>query len=109
MFVGAGTGGSLTGISRRLKELDPNIQIVGVDPCGSLLTPVEHRDPSWKRGPWLLEGTGKDFIPRVLDRTQTDMWVQTPDKESHLMARRLMREEGLMVGSTSGSHFLACL
>ena len=42
-------------------------------------------------------------MPRVIDRTNTDLWVKTPDKESHLMARRMMREEGLMVGSTSGS------
>jgi len=48
-------------------------------------------------------------VPRVLDRTNTDVWVKTPDKESHLMARRLMREEGLMCGSTSGSAMWAAI
>ena len=102
VFIGAGTGGTLCGISRRLKELDSNIQIVCIDPVGSVLTPADKTE-SYVKGPWVLEGTGKDFVPRVIDRTQTDHWIKTPDKESHLMARRLMREEGLMCGSTSGS------
>ena len=69
VFIGAGTGGTLTGISRRLKELDPNIQIVGVDPVGSLLAPADKLSEPDTPGPWVLEGTGKDFIPRVIDRT----------------------------------------
>ena len=74
-----------------------------------MLTPEDKLTEPHSFGPWVLEGTGKDFIPRVIDRTQTDLWIKTPDKESHLMARRLMREEGLMCGSTSGSAMWAAL
>ena len=109
VFIGAGTGGTLTGISRRLKELDPNIQIVAIDPVGSVLTPEDQLTEPHTKGPWVLEGTGKDFVPRVIDRSNTDLWIKTPDRESHLMARRLMREEGLMCGSTSGSAMWAAL
>ena len=70
---------------------------------GSVLTPEDQLTEPHTKGPWVLEGTGKDFVPRVCDRTNTDLWIKTPDRESHLMARRLMREEGLMCGSTSGS------
>lgn len=74
----AGTGGTLTGISRRLKELDPKIQIVAADPDGSILAEPEELNKSGIHS-YKVEGIGYDFIPRVLDRTHTDLWYKTFD------------------------------
>ena len=104
VFLGAGTGGTLTGISRILKEKNPNIKIIAIDPNGSVLAQPESlniENPAEPTGQQ-IEGVGYDFLPRVLDRTLTDDWIKGPDKESYLMARRLMREEGLMCGGSSG-------
>lgn len=104
VFLGAGTGGTLTGISRILKEKNPNIKIIAIDPNGSVLAQPESlniANPAEPTGQQ-IEGVGYDFLPRVLDRTLTDDWIKGPDKESYLMARRLMREEGLMCGGSSG-------
>ena len=111
MVIGAGTGGTLTGISRKLKELDPNIKIIAVDPNGSVLAEpanLNAENPSAESGQ-SIEGIGYDFLPRVCDRTNVDHWIKAPDKESYLMARRLMREEGLMCGGSSGTAFWAAV
>ena len=103
--MGAGTGGTLTGISRAIKEKNPNVKIIAIDPEGSILAqPPEINGPG-PEGGQQVEGIGYDFIPRVLDRTLTDGWLKCPDKESYLWARRLMREEGLMCGGSCGSAF----
>ena len=104
-FIGltAGTGGTLTGIAKRLKEEIPGVRVVGVDPVGSILAgpgPIQ----SYK-----VEGIGYDFIPDVLDRGLVDEWVRTEDRESFSTARRLIRKEGLLVGGSSGSAVWACL
>ena len=97
LVAGAGTGGTLTGIARRLKEEAPHVKIVGVDPVGSILAgpaPVS----SYK-----VEGIGYDFIPKVLDRDLVDEWIKSEDRESFLMARRLIRKEGLLCGGSCGT------
>ena len=101
VVLGMGTGGTLTGISRYLKQKNPNIKIIGVDPPGSSLSGPENFVPSAPGGQ-VIEGTGYDFIPRVYDRTGADIFWSGPDKESFVMARRLMKEEGLMCGGSSG-------
>jgi len=101
VVISAGTGGQITGISRKLKELDPNIQIIGVDPLGSILAePAELN----KEGihSYKVEGIGYDFIPRVIGRDYVDKWLKTDDQESFDYARRLIREEGMLVGGSSG-------
>jgi len=93
----AGTGGTITGIAKKLKEKVKNVRIVGVDPVGSILAgpgPI---------GTYKVEGIGYDFIPKVLDRSLVDEWVKTEDRPSFLMARRLIRQEGLLCGGSSGS------
>ncbi len=101
--AGAGTGGTLSGIARRLKEEAPHVKIVGVDPVGSILAgpgPIT----SYK-----VEGIGYDFIPNVLDRNLVDEWVKSEDRESFLMARRLIRKEGLLCGGSCGTAMWAAI
>ena len=93
----AGTGGSVTGLSKRIKEVCPDCQIIGVDPVGSILAGPEPIQP------YEVEGIGYDFIPKVLDRDRVDRWIKTTDSESFETARRLIREEGLLAGGSSGS------
>jgi len=101
--AGAGTGGTLTGVGRRMKEHNPAIQIIGADPEGSILGGGEP-GPSY-----LVEGIGYDFIPETLDRSVVDRWIKTEDKTSFALALRLIREEALLVGGSSGSTMQAAL
>ena len=103
MFVcGAGTGGTIAGVGRRLKELIPGVQIVGIDPYGSILAQPEALNHEGVHG-YQVEGIGYDFIPKVLERKFVDRWEKTTDKESFLMARRLIRSEGLLCGGSCGA------
>lgn len=104
----AGTGGTITGIGRKIKEKCPNCKIVGVDPEGSILAQPEEINKSDVTF-YEVEGIGYDFIPTVLDRSVVDMWAKSNDKESLLMARRLIKEEGLLCGGSSGSTMYAAV
>jgi cystathionine beta-synthase len=102
-FVAAvGTGGTITGTSRYLKEQNPEVVVVGADPQGSLYTGDEAR-------PYLVEGIGEDFWPETLDREVIDRWVTVSDRDSFLCARRVTREEGLLVGGSAGTAMHAAL
>ncbi len=103
VVIGAGTGGTITGAARKLKELKPECIMVGADPVGSILAGGD------MVGTYKVEGIGYDFIPDVLERDLVDEWVKTTDRESFLLARRLIREEGLLVGGSSGSVLFAAL
>ncbi|XP_059895163.1 cystathionine beta-synthase b [Gadus macrocephalus] len=106
LVAGAGTGGTITGIGRKLKEKCPSITIVGVDPVGSLLAdPLNSPEPS----AYEVEGIGYDFVPTVLDSSVIDVWCKTVDEESFIMARRLIREEGLLCGGSAGTAMAAAM
>lgn len=103
VVMGVGTGGTITGIAERLKKEIPSIQIVGVDPYGSILGGGSEIKP------YLVEGIGYDFFPDVLNNQLIDEYIKVNDKDSFLTARRLIREEGLLVGGSSGSAVWAAL
>ena len=107
IVIGAGTGGTITGIARKFKERIPNCKIVGVDPVGSILAQPD--DLNAEITPYKVEGIGYDFIPTVLDRSIVDKWYKSEDKTSFLMSRRLIKEEGLLCGGSSGSAMYAAL
>src|SRR5947207_11468299 len=99
----AGTGGTISGVARAIKREVPGCQVVGVDPEGSILAgPGEIKT-------YKVEGIGYDFIPDVLDRRLVDEWVKSNDRDSFLMARKLIRQEGLLVGGSSGSAVWAAI
>jgi cystathionine beta-synthase len=99
----AGTGGTLTGVARVIKRELPHVEVIGVDPEGSILAgPGEIK--SYK-----VEGIGYDFIPDVLDRSLVDRWIKSNDRDSFRVARQLIRQEGLLVGGSSGSAVWAAL
>ena len=103
VVISAGTGGTISGVAKRIKEVCPNVKIVGADPVGSILgggTDVH----SYK-----VEGIGYDFIPDVLDQNLIDQWVKTDDKTSFQLALRLIKEEGLLCGGSSGATMMAAL
>lgn len=107
LVAGAGTGGTITGISKYLKEKNEKIVIVGADPKGSILAQPETLNAS--SDGYLVEGIGYDFIPEVLERKHVDKWLKTDDAESFKLARRIIREEGILVGGSSGSALQAAI
>jgi len=103
VVVGVGTGGTITGIAKKLKEKNPKIQIVGADPFGSILGGGDEIFP------YHVEGIGYDFFPDVLDNSLVDQYVKINDQNSFDVARRLIKEEGLLCGGSSGTVVWAAL
>ena len=103
LVAGVGTGGTITGVAKKLKEEIPKIKIVGADPEGSILGGGEEVSS------YLVEGIGYDFIPDVLDNSLIDEYIKTKDEESFIMARRLIKEEGLLCGGSCGATMVAAM
>ena len=100
---GMGTGGTITGVGRYLKERNPAIRIVGVDPIGSILYDLHRGNTDARADGYKVEGIGEDFLPTTLDLSVIDDMVQINDRESFLMTRRLVREEGIFAGGSCGA------
>ena len=99
--AGVGTGGTITGAARYLKAQNPDVLIVGADPEGSIYSGDVH--------PYLTEGIGEDFWPQTFDPALVDRYVRVPDREAFRMARRITREEGILVGGSSGTAVVAAI
>jgi cystathionine beta-synthase len=99
---GVGTGGTISGAGRYLKEQDPDVLVVGADPEGSIYSGDTPR-------PYLVEGIGEDFMPSTFDPSVVDRYVRVSDRDSFLTARAITRQEGILVGGSSGTALFAAL
>src|SRR4051794_9424883 len=95
LVVGVGTGGTITGVARHLRERNPDLVVVGADPVGSIYSGDEVH-------PYLVEGVGEDFWPATYDPTVVDRYVRVSDKDAFLTTRRLAEVEGMLVGGSGG-------
>ncbi|KAK3176937.1 hypothetical protein OEA41_008263 [Lepraria neglecta] len=107
MVAGVGTGGTITGLAKGLRKHNPDIKIIGADPYGSILALPETLNTKYANESYKVEGIGYDFVPDVLEQEIVDTWYKTDDREAFAYARRLIAEEGLLVGGSSGSAMAA--
>ncbi|KAL8655110.1 MAG: hypothetical protein Q9210_001090 [Variospora velana] len=107
VVAGAGTGGTITGLARGLRKHNPDVKVIAADPYGSILAQPQSLNQTHANESYKVEGIGYDFVPDVLDQQTVDHWYKTDDREAFAYARRLIAEEGLLVGGSSGSAIAA--
>jgi cystathionine beta-synthase len=109
LIAGIGTGGTICGAGRYLKEKDPNIQVIAVDPEGSIFHDYFHYQKMSKPSPYLLEGLGDEFLIGCADFTVIDDVHRVTDAQAFITTRQLAREEAVMAGGSSGAALYAVL
>jgi cystathionine beta-synthase len=109
LVLGIGTGGTVSGISRYIKAKNPKFKMIGVDPVGSIYFDLFYHHKMIPPKSYLIEGIGEDFVPKTMDLESLDEIIQVEDEESFHMARRLVRECGLLVGGSTGSAVLGAI
>jgi len=109
VVIGVGSGGTITGVGRYLKEQNPAIEIILADPDGSILAPLVNEGKNVSAGSWLVEGIGEDFVPSItdLDLITKAYWIT--DKDSFTTARELLKKEGVLSGSSAGTLIAAAI
>jgi cystathionine beta-synthase len=105
LVVGVGTGGTITGVGRYVKEQNPAVRVVGVDPKGSIYTAAREEDIT----SYLIEGVGEDFWPEAFDPDIVDEYEVVDDGEAFLMTRRVVQEEGILMGGSGGMAVVGAL
>lgn len=108
VVIGMGTGGTISGVGKYLKEKNPKIKIIGVDPVGSVFTSYKKTGkfpPLMKT--YKVEGVGEDFIPSTIDFSYIDDVIQVSDKDCFVSARQLAQDEGILAGGSSGMAYFA--
>jgi len=103
VIIGVGSGGTITGVGRYLKEQNPNIEIILADPEGSVLEPLVNEGKTVTAGSWLVEGIGEDFVPPITDLGVVSKAYYVSDKETFTVARELLKKEGILAGSSTGT------
>ena len=109
VVIGVGSGGTITGVGRYLKEQNPDIEILLADPEGSVLAPLVNEGKTVRAGSWLVEGIGEDFIPSITDLDLVTKAYAVSDKETFNVARELLQKEGVLAGSSTGTLLAAAL
>jgi cystathionine beta-synthase len=99
---GVGTGGTLSGVGKYLKEMNPDVKIIGADPEGSVLSGGSPK-------PWKVEGIGEDFVPKTFNSQLVDEWIRVGDAEAFQIARTIARREGMLLGGSTGTNVAAAL
>ncbi|MDP7008628.1 MAG: cystathionine beta-synthase [Phycisphaerales bacterium] len=109
VVAGVGSGGTITGLGKFLKEKNPQIEIILADPEGSIVAPLVNDGTTIEPGSWLVEGIGEDFVPPITDLDVVSSGVTISDKESFETARELLKAEGILAGSSTGTLVAAAL
>lgn len=109
VVVGVGSGGTLSGVGRYLKEKNPNLKVILADPEGSILAPLVNEGKKVEPGSWLIEGMGEDFVPDICHLDLVDEAIAVPDRDAFLAARDLLKHEGVLGGSSAGALLAATL
>lgn len=109
VVIGAGTGGTISGIGKFLKEKNPKIRVVAADTFGSIYTDYFNTGKIVEAYQYRIEGIGEDILPETMDFSVVDEFIQVRDDDGFEMTRRLAREEGILVGTSSGATLVAAL
>jgi len=102
VVLGVGSGGTLSGVGRYLREKNPDIKVILSDPAGSMLHPLVNEGKRVEPSPWLVEGMGEDFVPEICDLELVDEAIPVTDGEAFMAARELLQKEGILAGSSTG-------